>query len=187
MTLDEMRQEFEQSANRSVAMPIAGAIVWFTIAMLSTQVNARMGSLMLLFSSGAIFPIALLIARWRNEALVTAVNPLARLLGLSVLMVNLLWAVHIPLFLIAPELAPLSLGIGLGLHWIVYSWIVQHPIGTIHAILRTLLVVGGWALFPDHRLLAVGLAIVFVYSFSIWRMLVRPLTFINAKDERVKG
>lgn len=175
MTLDEMRKEFEVSANRSVSMPIAGAVVWFTVAMLSTQVDERMAVLILLFGSGVIFPIALLIARLRHEALVTAVNPLAKLMGLSILMVNLLWAVHIPLFLSAPEFVPLSLGIGLGMHWIVYSWIVQHPIGTLHAILRSLLVVSSWTLFPEQRLLAVGLAIVFVYGFSIWRMLIRPL------------
>jgi hypothetical protein len=175
MTLDEMRREFELSANRSVSMPIAGAIVWFTVAMLSTQFNERVGILILLFGSGAIFPIALLIARLRNEALISANNPLAKLIGLSVLMINLLWAVHVPLFLYAPEFVLLSIGIGLGLHWIVYSWIVQHPIGTIHAILRTLLVLGCWTAFPGQQLFAVGLSIVFVYCFSIWRMLIRPL------------
>ncbi len=175
MTLEEMRKDFESSANKSVSMPIAGAIVWLIIALLSTQFNERNGILILLFGSGAIFPIALLIARLRKESLMSADNPLAKLIGLSILMVNLLWAVHIPLFLYAPEFVPLSIGIGLGLHWIVYSWIVQHPIGTIHAILRTLLVVGAWTIFPEQRLLAVGLAIVFVYSFSIWRMLIRPI------------
>jgi hypothetical protein len=156
-------------------MPIAGAIVWFTVAIVSTQLNEQMGILFLLFGSGAIFPIALLIARLRNEALVSAANPLAKLIGRSILMVNLLWAVHIPLFLYAPQFIPLSLGIGLGLHWIVYSWIVQHSIGTTHAVLRTLLVLGCWMIFPEHRLLTVGLAIVFAYGFSIWRMLIRPL------------
>ncbi|MFQ5401681.1 MAG: hypothetical protein ACE5E7_19045 [Anaerolineae bacterium] len=175
MTLNKMRREFEASANRSISMPIAGAIVWFTVALLSTQVGEQMSALILLFGSGTIFPIALLVAKLRNEALITAVNPLAKLLGLSILMVNLLWAVHIPLFLTSPELVLLSIGIGLGLHWIVYSWIVQHPIGTIHAILRTLLVLGCWTIFPGQRLLAMGLAIVFVYCFSIWRMLIRPL------------
>ena len=175
MTLEELRKDFELTSNRSVSMPIAGAIVWFIIALLSTQFDERNGILILLFGSGAIFPIALLIARLRNESLLATDNPLAKLIGLSILMVNLLWAVHIPLFLYAPEFVILSLGIGLGLHWIVYSWIVQHPIGTIHAILRTLLVVGTWSIFPDQRLLAVGLAIVFVYSFSIWRMLMRPV------------
>lgn len=175
MTLSESRKEFELAANRSVSMPIAGAIVWFAVALLSTQVDERTGSIILLFGSGAIFPIAMLVARLRGEALLTAVNPLSKLMGLSILMVNLLWAVHIPLFLADPAWLPLSLGIGLGLHWVVYSWIVQHPIGTIHATGRTALVLISWFFFPEQRLLVVGLAITVVYAISIWVMLVRPL------------
>ncbi len=97
-------------------------------------------------------------------------NPLAKLMGMSVLMVNLLWAIHIPLFLYAPEFVPMSIGIGLGIHWIIYSWIVQHPVGTIHAITRTILITIMWFAFPEQRLLAIGLVIVFVYSVSIWQM-----------------
>lgn len=61
-------------------------------------------------------------------------------MGLSVLMVNLLWALHIPLFLFVPEFLPLSVCIGLGLYWIVCSWIIQHPLGLIHVLLRTAVV-----------------------------------------------
>lgn len=175
MTLEEYRKDFEASTNRSISMPMAGAIVWFLVAMISTQVGERLGMLILLFCSGAIFPIALLIARLRGETLVATNNPLAKLMGYCILMVNLLWAVHIPLFIYAPTFVPLTLGIGLGLHWIVYSWIVQHPVGIIHAILRTSLVVAAWYAFPEQRLLAVGLVIVLVYCVSIWQMLSMPL------------
>ncbi len=156
-------------------MPIAGAIVWLIVATVSTQVSERSGVLILIFGTGAIFPIALLIARVRGEALITSQNPLAKLMGLCILMVNLLWAVHIPLFLYAPGFVPLSLGIGLGLHWVVFSWIVQHPVGIIHAVLRTILVVLAWFVFPEHRLLAIGLLIVSVYAISIGQLLNRPL------------
>lgn len=175
MTLEELRRDFETSAKRSVSMPIAGASVWFIIALLSTQLDERAGVLVLMFASGVIFPIALLIARFRGEDLMSSKNPLAKLMGLCVLMVNLLWAVHIPLFLYAPTFVPLSLGIGLGLHWVVWSWIVQHPVGIIHAVLRTILVTMVWVIFPDSRLLAIGIVIVFVYGISIWQMLRRPI------------
>lgn len=176
MTLEEYRRNFEASANKSVSMPIAGACVWFVIALLSIPLDERLGVLVLLFGSGVIFPVALLIARFRRENLLSSDNPLAKLMGLCVLMVNLLWAVHIPLFLYAPAFVPLSLGIGLGLHWVVWSWIIQHPLGIIHAILRTILVVVAWFVFPEHRLLAIGLVIVFVYGVSIWQMLTRPIS-----------
>jgi hypothetical protein len=176
MTLEEYRSDFNAAAKGSASMPIAGACVWLAIAIISTQFDERTGVLILLFGSGAIFPLALAIARVRGEALISSDNPLAKLMGLCVLMVNLLWAVHIPLFLYAPTFVPLSLGVGLGLHWVVWSWIVQHPLGIVHAVLRTILVAVAWFTFPENRLLAIGLVIVFVYGISIWQMLTRSYT-----------
>ena len=94
-------------------------------------------TVVMLFGTGLISPIALLIGKLRHENLTDRSNPLSRLMGMSVLMVNLLWAVHLPLFFGARQFFPLSLGIALGIHWIVYSWIIQHPVGLIHALLRT--------------------------------------------------
>jgi|SRR5690554_5059089 len=176
MTLEELRADFERSAKRSLSMPIAGAIYWLTIAIVSTQVPERLGLLVMLFGSGLIFPIALLVSKVTKEEVFSSQNPLAKLMGASVLMVNLLWAVHIPLFLYAPEFLTLSVGIGLGLHWVVYSWIIQHPLGLIHAFLRTALVLTMWLSFPESRLLAVGLSVVLAYSFSICQMSTRKLS-----------
>lgn len=173
MTLESLRKEFEADSNRSVSMPIAGALVWTFVGVVSTQLNFSTAIYIMLFATGAIFPLALLIANFRKEALVTSQNPLARLMGMCVIMVNLLWGVHIPLLLLAPQFVPLSLGIGLGLHWIVYSWIIKHPLGLIHSILRTLLVVAAWYLFPESRIFAVSMAIVLVYCISISQMLGR--------------
>lgn len=175
MTLDEYRRDFEVSANRAVSMPLAGALVWLVIAVISTKLDERTGVLVLLFGSGAMLPIGLIIARFRGEVIMSSENPLAKLMGLCVLMVNLLWAVHIPLFLYDPALVPLSLGISLGLHWIIFSWIVQHPLGIVHAVLRTILVLVAWFIFPDQRLFAIGLLIVFVYTISIWQLLTRDV------------
>lgn len=96
-------------------------------------------------------------------------------MGLSVLMVNLLWAVHFPLAFHAPEFVPLSVGISFGLHWIIYSWIINHPLGIIHAILRTLLVLIAWYAFPQYSTFAVSIAVVLAYSFSLFQMLTRKI------------
>ena len=156
-------------------MPIAGTIVWGLIALLSTQFDETIALYFLLFATGGIFPLALVIAKIRTENLVSSSNPLAKLMGLCILMVNLLWAVHIPLLLNAPEFVPLSLGVGLGLHWVVYSWIVKHPLGLIHAILRSLLIVLAWYLFPNDRLLAISSVIVLAYLATIFQMLTREI------------
>lgn len=177
MTLDEYRKDFEKSTNKSVSMPIAGAIVWTIVVILSTQFEESISIYILLFASGLIFPIALLISKIRNENLTSSSNPLAKLMGYCVLMVNLLWGVHIPLVLNAPEFVPLSLGIGLGIHWIVYSWVIQHPLGIIHSVLRTVLVILSWYMFPESRVFGVGIAIVIVYLISIFQMLSRKIVY----------
>ena len=137
-------------------------------------------TVVMLFGTGLIFPVALLIARFRRENLTGRLNPLSRLMGMSVLMVNLLWAVHLPLLVGAPRFFPLSLGVGLGIHWIVYSWIIQHPVGLIHAIMRTGLVVSAWSVFPTHRMSAVPLVIVIAYLTSLVLMVRRPLATIES-------
>lgn len=70
---------------------------------------------------------------------------------LGALMVSLLWAVHITLLFAAPSFIPLTLGIRLGLHWVIFSWIIDHPVGIIHAVVRTALVTAAWRLLPDAR------------------------------------
>ncbi|MDN3400298.1 hypothetical protein QL926_02220 [Pseudoalteromonas sp. APC 3213] len=90
MTLDDYRKEFEQSSNRSISMPVAGIIIWGLVGFLSTQFSANVSIYILLFATGGIFPIALLIAKFRNENLVSSSNPLAKLMGLCIVMVNLL-------------------------------------------------------------------------------------------------
>ncbi len=177
MTLDDYRKDFELSSNRSVSMPIAGAFIWASIALLSTLLNENIAIYVLLFATGTIFPVALVIAKFRNENLVSSPNPFAKLMGLCIIMVNLLWVVHIPLLLNVPEFVPLSLGVALGLHWVVYSWIVQHPVGLIHAVLRSILIVAVWYLFPSNRLFAISSAIVLVYLVSIYQMLTRNIKY----------
>jgi hypothetical protein len=166
-TLNELRWNYEQATNRSLSMPLAGACIWLVIAACGYALPENQATVVMLFGTGLIFPVALLIGKLRHENLTDRLNPLSRLMGLSVLMVNLLWALHLPLLFGAPRFFPLSLGIALGIHWIVYSWIIQHPVGIIHALLRTCLVVTAWSVFPTHRMIAVPLVIVIVYLFSL--------------------
>ena len=166
-TFSELRSNYERETNRSLSMPLAGALVWLVIAACGYVLPENQATVVMLFGTGLIFPIALLIGKLRHENLTDRSNPLSRLMGMSVLMVNLLWAVHLSLLFGARQFFPLSLGIALGIHWIVYSWIIQHPVGLIHALLRTALVVTAWSVFPTHRLIAVPIVIVIVYMVSL--------------------
>lgn len=176
MSLENLRADFERTSKRSMSMPIAGAIAWTVAGIMSFVLEYRFSLIALFLCTGMIFPIAIGIGKLRGEELLSNTNPLAKLMGMCALMVNLLWALHIPLFLYAPHFVPLSLGIGLGLHWIVYSWIIQHPLGTIHAIVRTLLIVTVWFMFPEQRLLSVSVVVVLMYLVTLYQMNSRTVT-----------
>ncbi len=179
--LEQLRAEFEQTSNRAVSFPIAGTIVWCVIGVASVFLSSYTALLFMLFASGAIFPIALLVAKLRKEDVMSSVNPLSKLLAFGVLMVNLLWAVHVPLMMKAPQFVPLSVGIGLGLHWVIYSWIIQHPVGLVHTISRTVGCVLIWLILPYEQLLTgIASVIVICYAVSIFVMLTRKVTLPNA-------
>ena len=179
-SLEDLRSDFERRTNRSLSMPLAGMLVWVAIGFLGLMLPMRAALIAMMAATGTIFPIALLLSRIRREELVSSANPLAQLMGMCVLMVNLLWIVHLSLFFGAPQYVPLSLGIGLGLHWVVYSWIVKHPVGVVHAILRTSLILTAWLLFPDHRVSAVATAVVLAYAVSLAQMGTRQVRHLVA-------
>jgi hypothetical protein len=165
--LARLRLEYDRHAGRSIALPIAGAIVWTAAGVAGLLLEPRTALFALLFATGLAFPLALAIARPLGERLLDNPSPLAGLMGRSVLMVNLLWAVHLSLIPTAPELLPLSLAAALGLHWVVFGWVVGHWVGLAHAVTRTALVAAAWWAFPDARVAAVAGAVVFVYAASI--------------------
>lgn len=174
--IEQLRADFERTSNRAVSFPIAGAVVWALVGVVSLFLEPYYAILFMLFASGAIFPLALGVSKLRKENVLSSENPLSKLLAMGVLMVNLLWAVHVPLMMKAPQFVPLSVGIGLGLHWIIYSWIVQHPVGLIHAISRTISCVLVWVILPAENLLAgISTAIVICYGVSIYLMLTREI------------
>ncbi len=169
-TLNDLRADFDARSKRSLSMPLGGLIVWSVVAVLGAILPWKTGLVALVFATGAIFPIALAIARFRGEQLIDSPNPLAKLMGTCVVMVNLLWAVHIPLLLYAPTFVPLSLGVGLGLHWMVYSWIIAHPLGYHHAVLRTVGLLAVWFAFPAHLVTASALVVVAAYTLTLFQM-----------------
>ena len=166
-TMTALRQEYDRHAGRSIALPIAGAIVWTVVGLAGAVLEPRPATFVLLFGTGLAFPLALALARPLGERLIDNPSPFAGLMGRSVVMVNLLWAVHLTLAVLDWSYLPLTLGIGLGLHWVVFGWVIGHPVGLVHAALRTVLVTAAWWAFPDARVSAVAAAVVLTYGYAI--------------------
>ena len=160
-----LRADYDAQAGRSLSLPIAGS-VWAAVGVAGLILPDRPATLFLLFATGAMLPVALVLARALGERLLGNTNPLATLMGLSTLMVNLLWVLHITVALEAPAFVPLTIGIGLGLHWVVFTWVIGHRVGVVHAIARTILVGAAWWLFPDSRIAVAG-AVIVAYVYSI--------------------
>jgi predicted neutral ceramidase superfamily lipid hydrolase len=186
-TLEALRADFETRSKGSLSLPIAGVVVWSVVAVLGAVLTPKAAVLALVFATGAIFPVALAVAKARSEHLTESANPLARLMGICVLMVNLLWALHVPLLLSAPHFVPLSLGIGLGLHWMVYSWIIGHPLGYRHAIARTLGLVAVWFAFPEHRVSACAVVVVLAYLVTLAEMRSRLVANNSSKPTPLRS
>lgn len=174
-TFEQTRADFERRAKRSLSLPIAGMIVWAVVGLLGVVLPQRLAIYALLFGTGVIFPLAMAIAAARGEQLLSNTNPFAKLMGACVLMVNLLWALHIPLVIRAPIFVPLSIGIALGLHWVVYSWIIRHPVGYVHAIFRTVAILAAWWVFQNNVVTACAVAVVVAYGYAIYVMARRPI------------
>jgi hypothetical protein len=159
-SLEEMRIEFDRTGGRTLSFPIAGVLAWTATAIFGFILPDNKASFALFICNGLIFPVSLLLAYFMKEDVLKARSPLDKLFGRCVLMVNLAWTIAIPFWMVMPASLPLTVGIFSSLHWIVYGWIVNHPIGMFHAVARTVLVTTCWFAFPGQRFTVIPAVIV---------------------------
>lgn len=181
-SLEEQREDF--SRRRLIATPIAGLIAWLVVGVGSLFLNPFATTMVLFIATGSIVYLGIFISRFTGENFIDKTRPkntFDKLFLYSVGMSVLVYAIAIPFFLIDYTSLPLSVGILTGLMWLPISWIIQHWIGIVHAVARTIAVLAAWYLFPDHRFLAVSVVIVLLYVFAIavlemrWRRLQRAV------------
>jgi hypothetical protein len=161
-------------------MPIAGLIAWTIAGMGSTVLSPFAASMVLFGATGSIAYLGMFVSKFTGENFLDKSKPkntFDTLFFYTVGMSALVYAIAIPFFLEDYSSLPLSIGVLTGLMWLPISWIIQHWIGLVHAIARTISVVLAWYLFPEHRILAVSAVIVLLYVFAIlvlenrWRKL----------------
>lgn len=171
MTLDEMRADFIARRKGVPSLPITGIVNYSAAALASLVTPPAWHNWVLFIAFWAIMPVAGIIGKLRGEQLFAPPdNELFRLAALARWMVLATWAIHIPVWIYAPALFPLTVGIAFGLHWVVFSWTIGHPLGLVHTALRTALVLAAWWLVPGNRMGAVCLVVAFAYAVSVWQM-----------------
>ncbi|MCC6243757.1 MAG: saccharopine dehydrogenase NADP-binding domain-containing protein [Gemmatimonadaceae bacterium] len=167
-SLDEQRAEF--AARRGVAMPLAGTIAWFIVALGGLFLGPQGSSMLLFIATGSIAYLGMYLSNRTGERFLDKTRPknvFDRLFMATVAMSLMVYAIAIPFFLTDYSSLPLTVGILSGLMWLPFAWIVRHWIGVFHTVARTLLVTAAWYVFPESRFVAVPLVIVLVYAVTL--------------------
>jgi hypothetical protein len=171
-TFGQMRAEFIRKRRGAVSLPMTGVINYGLGAAASLAVPEGYRNLVLALCFWAIPPVAALIGRLRGEDFGgSSDNPLFQLSKLARIMVLATWAIHIPVWIYAPALFPLTVGIAFALHWVVFGWSLGHPLGLVHLGLRAITVPAAWYLAPDNHVAAVAAVVTLCYAFSVVQLL----------------
>jgi hypothetical protein len=172
--LQDLHAHFLATSTQS--MPVAGMIFWAVVGVAALFLEPVPVAYVVLFGSGIIFPLAVLIDRVTGSHRIqraNAENPLTRLFLRSIAMVALLWPLPIIAAQVAgdPTLIVLGGAILMGIIWIPYGWAADDPTGMHHAVGR---VVGSYAAFllaPDpYRASAISVVVLLSYFYSLMRM-----------------
>ena len=154
-----------------MALPITGIIVYSAAALLSLVVAPKLHNLVLTVCFFAIMPVGALLMKLRGEEVGSpAENPLFDLSAKARWMALSTWAIHIMVWIYAPALFPLSVGIGFALHWVVFSWTLDHPVGFYHLAMRIIFVIAAWHLVPSNRMGAVAAGVALAYAVSVFML-----------------
>jgi ethanolamine transporter EutH len=167
-SLEAHRSYFRNSP--FLAMPIAGTLAWAAIGVAGLMLPQAQAVWAVYIGTGMIFYLGLVVARFTGEDLLgrrRKGNPFDALFMRSVLMAWLVFAIAIPFARVDPTSLPLTVGILAGLMWLPFGWIIQHWVGTFHAVTRTVLCLAAWYAFPDQRFVVIPLVIVAIYLVSI--------------------
>jgi hypothetical protein len=171
MNFQELRLDFIMRRKGSMALPITCIIVYSAAAILSLIVDPRWHNLVLTLCFWSIMPVGAVMMKLRGEEIGSPQeNPLFGLAAKARIMALSTWAIHIMVWIYAPELFPVTVGIGFALHWVVFSWTLDHPVGFIHLGLRILFVITAWHLVPGDRMGAVAAGVALAYAISVFQL-----------------
>ena len=167
-TLEQQKEEFKQK--KLLASPIAGLIAWLIVAISGVIFPDNITVWVLFIATGSIVYLAMGISKLTGEDYLNKSKPkntFDNLFFLTVAQAILVYSIAIPFFIVDYTSLPLTVGILTGLMWVPLTWIIDHWVGLFHSIVRTILVLILWYLFPSDRFVVIPIAIIIVYIISI--------------------
>lgn len=167
-TLDEQRTEF---ANRKfLATPLAGVIVWTIIGLIGVFFSDFVAVWSIFIGTGSIVYLGLFLSKFTGENFLDKGKPKNEFDTLFLFTAGqaiLVYSIAIPFFLIDYTSLPMTVGILTGLMWLPFSWIIKHWVGIFHTVLRIILVLSLWYLFPESIFIVIPFGIVFTYIITM--------------------
>lgn len=164
--IDHERKRFCVAAGGGISLPVAGAIYWAAIGVAGIYLDAASWAVVAAAGSGLIFPLGVLLQGPLRSPFMKAKSPLSGVTFAAIAAINLLWPIHILVIGGFPEAAPLTLAIGMSLHWPIIGWTYHSRTCFIHAVVRVAAVSVIWYGFPDLRLTGVPFAVAALYLFA---------------------
>ncbi|MBM7072300.1 hypothetical protein JQC92_09695 [Shewanella sp. 202IG2-18] len=167
LSLEQHRHNFKQK--RFLAMPLSGTIAWLIIAV-GSYFFPESKPFLLWICTGSIIYFALFLSKFTGEDILGRKghkNPFDQLFLLVLVLCMMIFAIAIPFAQIDHRSIPLTVGILTGLMWIPFSWSIQHWVGLLHGIARTLLILAAWYIAPEHSFTLIPTIIVFTYIVTI--------------------
>lgn len=164
--IDHERKRYCVAAGGGISLPVAGAIYWAAIGIAGFYLEAADWAFAAAFGSGLIFPLGVLLQGPLRSPFMKSKSPLSGVTFAAITAINLLWPIHILLIGGFPEAAPLTLAIGMSLHWPIIGWSYHSRTCLIHALVRVAAVTVIWYGFPDLRLTGIPFVVAALYLFA---------------------
>jgi hypothetical protein len=171
-------------------VPLAGAVYWAALAWAGQFLSLAEWINLALWSSGAIFPLALLFARVFRNDFMKDKSAAGDVLLPTFISMFLFWPMLIAAIWTAPELASLILAIGMSLHWPVIGWAYgKTALYTAHAVVRAIVVFVIWVWLPEARLTLLPLSVSFIYLLSVAAIVIaaREVAVVNIENATTRS
>jgi hypothetical protein len=149
-------------------VPLAGAVWWGLLGLAGYRLHMHEWIMLAFFTSGTIFPLAILFGRLFRVNFMGDRTALSDLMLPTLAPMALVWPVAFSAFWSAPELVPLVMAIGMSVAWPVMGWIYgRTAIFTAHAVVRAVVCFVLWNWVPSSRFTVLPLAVSAIYLVTV--------------------
>jgi hypothetical protein len=136
------------------------------------------------YGSGAIFPLAVLLAALTGNNFLRDRSPLSSALFPAFAGMLLFWPMVFATAKVGLEATPLIIAIGLSSHWPVIGWTyARTALFTAHSVVRAIAVTYIWFVLPDQRITLLPFAVAAVYLLTVLAIVI-DVSILRARQDR---